>query len=236
MIDVRQLWRQAVQPVSGFQISRAADLGLGCALGRMLLLRVPVAVLDGLLTYWSLRALWAGLRALDGEVASRLAGFLPPDYSIADLRATLAPLPELPAFGSALPWLLLVPAAGILGLWMHHAVWDHTCLWMIGGLKAGRGFRATLIAEAEALGAGVFGALLGLLAVLPFFGCLFGTLSALAAVWFWGLRGVALAAYHDCPVWKGILATVLHGLLVAAFALGLAVLMGWMLLLALRGT
>ena len=51
----------------------------------------------------------------------------------------------------------------------------------------------------------------------------------LLGAYFWILRGFALAAFHDCPLWKGIVATLLHILIAACF--GLAMLLAFAYLL-----
>jgi len=33
-------------------------------------------------------------------------------------------------------------------------------------------------------------------------------------IYFWIIRGYALAAWHGCPPWKGVVATLLHVVLV----------------------
>lgn len=234
LLSVRRLWRQALHPVEGFREAREDGLNLAPSFLRMMALRVPVAMVDLLLAYWTIRMLVASLRNLDGPLWGQVRQHLPAELSLEDMRQILKDLPPVPSLGESLPWILLLALLGILGLWLHHAAWDHTCLWILRGIKLRARFRTTLAAEAEALSAGVFGALLGLLSSLPAVGCLFGTLSFLAGVWFWGLRGVALAVYHDCPVWKGVAATVLHVLLMAILAGGLVLLMLAMLAVVLR--
>jgi hypothetical protein len=91
---------------------------------------------------------------------------------------------------------------------------------MLRGLKTQHSFRVTLLADADALGAGSLGALIGLLVYLPGLGPLFLVPCSAIATYFWVLRGFALAAFHGCPIWKGILATLLHALLMGCCTLG----------------
>jgi hypothetical protein len=53
---------------------------------------------------------------------------------------------------------------------------------------------------------------------------------ALVNLWFWGLRGFALAARHGCPPWKGVAATGLHLALLGCCGIGLV----WIVALTLR--
>jgi len=39
------------------------------------------------------------------------------------------------------------------------------------------------------------------------------------AIYFWLIRGHALAAWHGCPVWKGVAATILNMVLAVAMVL-----------------
>jgi hypothetical protein len=54
------------------------------------------------------------------------------------------------------------------------------------------------------------------------------------AVYVWVLRGFALAAWHGCPIWKGVLATLLHGLLMAVLVFGTLGLIALLVLPQLR--
>ena len=83
---------------------------------------------------------------------------------------------------------------------------------------ASKPFRLTLAADAEALKVGVLGAVLDLLSGIPGAGCLFQVLLLPVGIYFWILRGYALAAWHGCPVWKGVVATLLHAFLTGLFA------------------
>lgn len=215
------LWQRAVSPRAGFRLRVAEAPTLGPSLGRLLLLRSPLAFISSVLGYWSLRSTFQGLYGLEGDTGALLLRYLPPSVSLEDVRSALSELPRFPEWGRVWPWLLLGAPLGVLGLWLHDAVWDHGCLWMLGGLKAKQGFRPTLVAESEALSVGSIGAAVGLLGAVPYLGCGLSLPLALVACWFWILRGFALAAWHDCPLWKGICATVLHAVLVVCCLGGL---------------
>lgn len=205
----------------------------GPALRRMLGLRVPLAVAELLLGWWSLGAL---LRRAPGLVGPFLAEVgrrqgLDPQ----EVQGFLAQLPPLPALGQAWPWLVAAAPVLMVGAWLHHAVWDHTFLWMLGGLGSGRGFRASLEAEAEALRVGAVGAGVGLLGSVPGLGLVLGLPLAGVALWFWLLRGYALALRHGCPPWKGVVATLLHLVVAGCLAVGVLVAMAFTLASALAG-
>lgn len=213
---MRALLRAALRPWDGFPLG--AESG-GAAFGALLRWRLPLAILDALLGWWSLGATVARLRGLGEPML--LEAWRRQGGEVADLRAALAELPALPGLARAWPWLLLAAPLGLLGLWLHHAVWDHGCLWLLRGVDRDRGFRTTLWAEAEALTVGSVGVALGLLGHLPGLGLLLSLPLGLLGLWFWALRGFALAARHGCPAWKGVAATGLHLLLVGCCACGL---------------
>lgn len=218
MVNLRELWLRARFPEKSFRLLASEELSLWDSLGRLLLWRAPVALAEGILTYWSFARLYRSLASGSGPLWEALFRALPPEFSAEEVRGALQGLPELPVLARALPWLSVAAPLYVLSLWLHDAVWDHGCLWMLGGLRGGKGFRVSLIAESEALQAGVLGAALGLLTSLPGLGWLLSLPVALVAAYFWILRGVALAAFHGCPVWKGIVATLLHALLIACLA------------------
>lgn len=220
---MKALLRAALRPWEAFPLGTGSP---GRAFGVMLAWRLPLGLADALLGWWGL-----------GHAVSRLRGFGEPllqdlwrrqGGEAADLRAALADLPALPGLDRAWPWLVLAAPVGLLGLWLHHAVWDHGCLWLLRGVDRTRGFRTTFRAESEALTVGSLGVLLGLLGHLPGLGLVLGLPLGLIGLWFWGLRGFALAAHHGCPIWKGVAATGLHLLLVGCCACGLLGLLGLM--------
>ena len=198
---------------------------LGRALGSMLAVWLPLALLNAGLTAWRGLQTYGALRRegpppwLAAWLATGLGG--DPD----DLGQLFAALPPPPAFGRLWPWLLLAVPLGLLGAWLHHAVWDHTGLWMLGGLNQKRGFRTSLGAEAEALRIAALGTLVGLLSFVPGLGGLLGLPLLLLDGYLWIFRGFALAARHGCEPWRGVAATVVHAALLGGCALGLAVMM-----------
>jgi hypothetical protein len=181
--------------------------------------RVPIAFLDALLAWRALGILRSEAVSLQGPFWSELLKHLPEEVSPSDLRNLMQQLPAPAPLASAWPWLALATLLGVIGAWVHHAVWDHGCLWILGGIrKGGPGFRASLGAEAQALEVGAFGAALGLLQHLPVLGPWLGLPLSLLGIWFWALRGFALAKAHGAPAWKGVVATLLHALLVGICA------------------
>lgn len=224
MNELQQLWQCTIAPVSGFKTRAEASPHLGTSLKDMLLWRVPVAFLDSVLIVMAARWQYELLRSGQSPMTAFIEKLLGERGT--DLANALRDLPPLSFGNRVVLWLILLAPLGVLGVWIHHAVWDHTCLWMLGGLKHKRGFRTSLIAEAEALKVGVLGAVLGLLSNIPVLGTLLSLPLFAVGVYFWMLRGFALAAFHDCPPWQGVTATLLHALLllcctcalVAAFA------------------
>lgn len=207
-------FRALLHPGTAFQ---APPPALGRALRSMALTWGPPAFMNAV---WTLaRALQAYASLREGAFPAKIFEWAGMDPE--NLQAFLATLPTPPAFGRIWPWLLLVVPLGILGTWFHHAVWDHTGLWLLGGLKQGRGFRTTLLAEAEALRIAALGTLVGLAGFLPVLGPLLALPLLLLDGYLWLFRGFALAARHGCEPWRGIAATVLHLVLLGGFFLGL---------------
>ncbi|HNX93805.1 MAG TPA: hypothetical protein PKL14_01495 [Holophaga sp.] len=218
-LDVRPLWECALHPASGFQTPAILDRSTGSAWARMMILRTPVAGISMLLSWLSFAKAYERFLDIQSPFWRTLAPHLPPEIRLEDLAELLRACPRLPGLGQALPWILLAAPLYVLSLWLHDAVWDHGCLWMLRGLRGPRSFRITLKADAETLAVGTLGAALGLLSQTPGIGVfLLLPLSAVGA-YFWILRGFALAALHGCPAWKGIAATLLHAALMLILTL-----------------
>ncbi len=194
---------------------------MGPSLARMLILRSPLAVAEGLLAFRAFSLLYESVSSMEGPIWETIFRQIP-DLDPETLRLNMQGLPQLPAVSHVLPWMLLGAPIYVLSLWLHDAVWDHGCLWMVGGLQLKRGFRTSLLADSEALQVSVIGAALGLLNYLPRIGWLLAFPVGAVSMYFWILRGFALAAFHDCPAWKGVLATILHVIVAACCAAGFA--------------
>ena len=69
-------------------------------------------------------------------------------------------------------------------------------------------------------------------ALFPVLGLVLGPVLGALGIYFWVLRGVALAAFHGCPVWKGVVATLLHVVIAVACGCGL-VFVAWQLALSM---
>jgi hypothetical protein len=215
MSGLSDLWNRALSPDKGFHLLAEEEVRLMPSLGWLMALRVPVAFLELLLTYWGFGRMYQAILSVKGPVWDVVLPQLSLGMNAEDVRYLLQDLPPMPPLAHMLPWVLLAAPLYVISLWLHDAVWDHGCLWMLGGLKAKRGFNMTLIAEAEALQVGVFGAILALLTGLPGVGWVLTLPIGLAGAYFWILRGFALAAFHRCATWKGVLATVIHAALAA---------------------
>lgn len=202
--------------------------GLGTALWNMVRIWVPLALVHTGLTVW--RALGAYQALRQGAIPGWLGAWLGLDPE--DLTAWAQGLPSPPPFGHLWPWILAGVPLLVVGTWLHHAVWDHTGLWLLGGLRERRGFRASLVAEAEALRVAALGTLAGLAGFLPVLGTLLALPLLLLDAYLWVFRGFALAARHGCEPWRGIGATVVHAMLLGGCALGTLSLLIYLLRIA----
>lgn len=222
-----ELVRSALKPWEAFATLAFGQPTLGESLRRLLLWRTPITVVGGLLSLAQYRALRANL--LGGVAPFSMADLTPEPGLLRELGAVL---PAAPEGAAALAWVLLLAPLSVLSLWLHHAVWDHGALWILGcrGLR----FRATAIADAEAVWVGTAGAALALLGEIPGVGWLLLPILLPLGLWFWGLRGFALAAWHGLPVWKGVVATVVHavGAVVLFF---LTLILAWLLAMQMAG-
>ena len=214
------LWQRALAPDRGFRDRAGQRPRLMEALRGLLLARTLPALAGLILGYASFAATYGRVARMEGPVWDRVLARLPDPVDPQQLKAALAHLPALPGWSRVLPWLALAAPIGVLSLWLHDAAWDHLSLWLLRGLGGRRGFRTTLVADAEALKVGTFGTLAGLLKYLPGLGLPLAVLLLPVAVYFWVLRGFALAAWHGCPLWKGVLATLLHGLIMGILVFG----------------
>ena len=206
--------RALVRPAMAFT---GAQPPLGRALVRMLVLWTPLALANTSLTVWQALEAYGQLRQKGPpDWLERLMGADPEV-----LGELFRELPAAPAFGRIWPWLLLAVPLGLLGTWLHHAVWDHTGLWLLGGLKEKRGFRTTLVAEAEALRLAALGTVVALLGFVPGLGALLAIPQLVLGGYLWIFRGFALAARHGCERWRGVAATVVHAVLLGGCATGL---------------
>jgi hypothetical protein len=187
----------------------------------MALVWVPLALLN---------AAWTAIRGLRVYESLR-GGVLPFPFlewlrlDPGDLQELLAAFPAPPTFGQLWPWLILLVPLGVLGTWLHHAVWDHGGLWLLGGLGAKRGLKTTLLAEAQALRIAAVGTLVGLLGFLPGWGVWLTLPLLLLDAYLWLFRGFALAARHGCEPWRGLGATVVHAAVLGCGSQGLLALL-----------
>ena len=221
---IRAPFRALVRPSAAFVEPPPT---LGRALVRMLAVWVPLSLAHTGLTVWRALESYDQLRRNAPPAWLEQALGADPDV----LRELLRSLPPPLAFDRIAPWLLVVVPLGVLGTWIHDAVWDHAGLWLVGGLKAKRGFRVTLVAEAEALRITALGTLVGLLGFLPVLGGWLTLPLMLLDGYLWLFRGFALGARHGCGAGRGVAATVVHAALLGVCALGLLML----LLVMVRG-
>jgi hypothetical protein len=234
MERLRELWDRATAPGLGFRLRAAQRPGLKESVQGLLLARTLPALATLALGYLEFAHGYTRVLRMEGPLWDQVWSRLPADVSPGDLRAAMAALPPPPGLGRVLPWLVLLAPLGVLSIWLHDAVWDHLALWMLGGLGGPKSFRTTLEADAEALTVGTLGALAGLLKYLPGLGLVFTVLMVPVGIYFWILRGYALAAWHRCPVWKGVLATLLHAALMGILVFGTLAMFALLVLSQLR--
>lgn len=230
---IQRLIHRAVHPVEGFQERNAESPQLRVSFGWMLFLRGSISTLAGLLTLHAVYRDYPAFKNFQSPMWQQIMQSLPAGISGDDVRILLSGLPDLPSWASLWPWILLLAPVGIASAWLHNSVWDHMCLWLLGGVKRTGTWRTTFIAEAEAMQVGALGAAFALLGFIPVAGLLLTPLFMLSGAYFWMLRGLALAAFHHAPMWKGVTATLLHILLAMLFVVGM---LGISLLIVLRST
>jgi hypothetical protein len=232
--SLRDLWDTARAPGPGLRARAARRAGLGAAVRGLLLARTGPALAGLILGYAAFAAGYGRITRMEGPIWDLVWARLPDQVNPADLKEVLANLPPLPGLGHVLPWMLVLAPLGVLSVWVHDAVWDHLALWLLRGLPGPGSFRATLEADAETLKVGVIGALAGLLKYLPGIGFALGIVLLPVAVYFWILRGYGLAAWHRCPVWKGVAATLLHAALMGVLVFGSLAMLAVLVLQELR--
>lgn len=193
-----------------------ASPGLGVSFGWMMLFRGVFSTLGGLLTLHAVYRDYPMFKNIHSPMWQEILQRFSSDLHALDpedIRAFILSLPDLPSWASIWPWMLVLGPLGIASAWLHNAVWDHMCLWMLGGVKRNGSWRITFIAEAEAMQVGTLDAAFALLSFIPLTGPLLAPLFILSGAYFWVMRGFALAAFHHAPMWKGAAATLLHILL-----------------------
>jgi len=236
-VDLAGPFRLARHPLPGFQAEATEGPPAGSAFLRMLAWRTVLGWVDGALSLWGFSAGYSAFRALEGplwtkalEALARMDAGINPE----DLREMMAQLPVLPPLPTLLAWMVPLVPLGVASAWLHNVVWDHGCLWLLGGVDRNRGWRVTMRAESTAMWAGSVGIAFGLLGHLPLAGLLLAPVLGAVGAYFWVLRGVALATFHGCPVWKGVVATLLHIVLAVCAGCG-TVFLSWQLALRLAG-
>jgi hypothetical protein len=232
-LDLRAPFRLALKPIPGFAAEAAAPAGPGQLFLRMLLWRTVLGWIDGAFAVWGFASGYASLRALEGRFWNTVLEAMAQinsELAVEDLRALAAELPPLPALSRLLIWMLPLVPLGVASAWLHNVVWDHGCLWLLRGVPRKGAWRPTLRAESSAMWVGSAGVVIGLLGHAPVAGLLLGPVLGAMGAYFWLLRGVALAAFHGCPVWKGVAATVLHVVLALGCGCG-TIFLAWQLAL-----
>ncbi len=225
-----RLLRCALHPVQGFQERVAAGPRLWESFSKMMLLRSVLAIIGGLGSAWTFYQEYPVWKDINSPVWTQALRYVPQDFSQETLAYYLKNLPSLPPWSHVWPWILIIGPVSIASAWLHNAVWDDISLWMLGGLNSKRGWRTTFLAEAEAMQVGALDALLGLLRFVPVVGVLLWPILGLSGIYFWVMRGISLAAFHGAPVWKGVVATLLHVVLAIFFMFGMLVL-SWLIVM-----
>ncbi|MBL0313982.1 MAG: hypothetical protein IPP78_15035 [Holophagaceae bacterium] len=217
----RRLVHCALHPVQGFQERAAESPKLGVSFGWMLLLRGSISLIGSLLTLHAVYRDYPAFKDPHSRMWQQILQLFPAEINVEDVRAFVTSLPDLPSWANLWPWMIVLPPVGIASAWLHNAVWDHMSLWMLGGVKRTGNWRSTFIAEAEAMQVGALDAAIGLLGFIPLMGLLLTPVFMVSGAYFWMLRGLALAAFHRAPMWKGVAATLLHIILAIIFVLGM---------------
>lgn len=229
-LPIQRLIHCALHPVEGFQERNAESPQLGVSFGWMLLLRGAISIVAGTLTLHAAYRDYPAFKNFHSPMWQQILQRLPADINVDDLRGFLSSFPDLPSWASLWPWILVLGPVGIASAWLHNSVWDHMCLWLLGGVKRTGTWRTTFIAEAEAMQVGALGAAFALMGFIPVAGLLLTPLFMLSGAYFWMLRGLALAAFHHAPIWKGVTATLLHILLAMLFVAGMLGITLWIIL------
>jgi len=208
---LKMYFRMTFIPMRTFAELAEQSLKLWTSLGWMLLFRVPLAWILGTINYTWILLLQ---QSINNPPQSLIHLFEKLKLRPEDVLSELQALPSLPALSCTWPWIGLLALLGVIGLWAHNVAWDHVSLWMLRGTKPRPSIRVSGVAIAEVMGAASLGSLLGLILTVPFIGLLFSPILLIVNIYYWALRGISLAKYHGCPVWKGIAATLLHVFLV----------------------
>ena len=213
-------WRMAISPVKTFTDIAAHPPRPLKALAWMLLFRAPLLWASTALAYsWAaqIQQIFKEPQPMLFDAVDLLTG------RAEEVFFELGSLPNLPPLGDLWLWMGIFALLWLIGLWMHNAVWDHLGLWILRGARPKPSFRFSAAAIAEAMGAASLASILRLIAMLPVLGLFALPLIGAAGAYFWVLRGTALSIFHDSPIWKGIVAILLHLLLAGLFYLALLV-------------
>ena len=146
MENFRTLWNRARAPRAGFQDRCRQAPSLGEAVRDLLLARTPPLILAMVLGYVGFCQMFGRIARMEGPMFDYLRANLPDTVNPGELREAFQGLPTLPSWQHVLPWMVLAAPIGVLSLWLHDAMWDHFCLWLLRGLKARKSLRVTLVA------------------------------------------------------------------------------------------